>query len=95
MSYTEDLQSIEVGQRLCVTGSGSDRMAHRHVKVTGFTQQWIKSTYRFKGQTIINRHRRDDGSSVPYVAYGGTHVHVTCQRPEDGLRSLTTKERNA
>lgn len=35
MSYTEDLQSIEVGQRLCVTGSGSDRLAHRHVTVTG------------------------------------------------------------
>ncbi len=72
------LSGIKEGQRLCVIGLGVDNLAHRHVTVTGFTKLYIKTETR---DGIVERFRRDDGSSVPYSAYGGTQIHLSCQRP--------------
>jgi hypothetical protein len=64
-----------VGQRVCITGQGTDRPVHRHSVIKRVTKTMIvvESGRRF------NRDGRND--SIPYSPYGGTEVHATCQRP--------------
>lgn len=85
---TTNLNDITKGQRLCVTGRGTANLVHRHVTVTGVTKLYINSTYRHRGTTYKDRHRRDTGLSTPYDPYGGTYIYTTCKNPTAGLRPL-------
>jgi hypothetical protein len=74
------LAEIAPGRRVCIVGVGMDNLVHTHGAVQRTTRTLIivktdKGTER--------RYRKDDGGSTPYSQYGGTSIHLTCQRPKE------------
>lgn len=81
---SKTLADLERGERVCVIGRGTDVMVHRHMTVLRVTKTLLvvaNSTGVESG-----RFRLTDSGSMPYSPYGGTSVHVTCQRPKQVQR---------
>jgi hypothetical protein len=68
------------GQRVCMVGIGTDRLAHRHGTVKRLTATQIVVAAdtghedRFRRNEIFH-------TQVPYIPYGGVSINPTCQRP--------------
>jgi hypothetical protein len=80
----EDLSALKAGDRVCVVGFGTANVVHRHQTVTSVTKLYVNTEWKSKrGDTVKDRHRRDDGRSTPQGdGYGGTTLHSTCQKKE-------------
>lgn len=79
----EDRSVLKAGDRVCVVGFGTANLVHKHHVVTSVTQLYVNTEWRSERGAVKYRHRKDDGRSTPRGdGYGGTTLHLTCQRPK-------------
>jgi len=71
------IKDVEPGRVVCVEGRGEDATIHRHVKVARVTKTMIilENGSRYRRETVAG--------SIPYQPYGGSSIHLTCQRQKE------------
>jgi hypothetical protein len=70
---------MDVGQRVCAKGRGTDAFAHWHGAVIRLTKTMIVVQ---SDRGAEHRFRRESKDSIPYSAYGGARIATTCQQPK-------------
>ena len=75
------LETVKVGDRVCVVGFGTASIVHEHHTVTRVTKLYIVSEADKGKHASERRHRRSDGQSPGGDGYGGTTVHLSCRKP--------------
>lgn len=78
----EDLTTLKPGDRVCVVGFGTANTVHRHGVVVSLSRLYVTTEWKNQHGSYKTRHRLDDGHSTPRGdGYGGTTLHLTCQKP--------------
>jgi hypothetical protein len=77
METKQNLSALAAGARVCVIGYGTANIVHRHETVHHVTRTQV-ITQTDSGMT--SKYHRADGRSMPYQPYGGTSIHLTCQK---------------
>lgn len=83
------LESVTLGQRVCVVGRGTANCVHFHGKVSKVNKTMFTVAYTQRGYPLTRRYRFD-GHEVGASTYGGSYVATTCQRPKPPATTVDT-----
>lgn len=84
MGFDAALNSVQVGDGVCVVGRGTANLVHAHYRVVRLTKTMIIVAREVSGREVQRRYRFD-GREVGASEYGGTHVARKCQRPKKSV----------